>query len=510
MSTSTSTYPGSTDGSALSVERNGINVIDESQRKGRPSDLFWPWCAANISVFGVSYGSFVLGFGINGWQAVIAGVLGVVFSFVLVGLVSLAGRRGSAPTMVLSRAAFGVRGNSVPALVSYLILVGYETALVALATFATATVFGRLGWSAGNSTKILAFVIVALIIVAGGVLGFDTVMRLQRYLTILMVVVTIGYIALTVHDISTTALGRLPSGDGKAMFGAFVVVVSGFGISWVNSAADYSRYLPRRASGGGVVGWTTLGGSLPLVILVSYGVLLAGSDAKLSAALGSDPVGALTPALPDWFLVPFAMVAVAGLVSGALLDIYSSGLTLLTLGLPTPRWMAAGIDGVIMVIGTIYIVWFAGDFLTPFFAFLVTLAVPISAWCGVFLADLMLRRRAYSDADLFDPRGRYGSVNPVAVGSMVVATVIGWGLVVSTAADGYEPEAAGFGWQGYLLEPLGLGPKLNGPWTYANLGVIAALVLPFLTYLLLGRGLVSRQEAEPSEAGTSRLAGEQR
>jgi nucleobase:cation symporter-1, NCS1 family len=503
MATSTSTRSGSTEGSPLSVERNGINVIAESERKGKPSELFWPWCAANISVFGVSYGSFVLGFGINGWQAVVAGVVGVVLSFVLVGLVSLAGRRGSAPTMVLSRAAFGVRGNSVPTLVSYLILVGYETALVALATFATATVFGRLGWSTGNDTKILAFVVVALIIVAGGVLGFDTVMRLQKYLTILMVVVTVGYIALTVDQISTTALGTLPTGGGKAMFGAFVVVVSGFGISWVNSAADYSRYLPRRASGKGVVGWTTFGGSLPLVILVSYGVLLAGSDAKLSTALAADPIGALTPALPDWFLVPFAVVAVAGLVSGALLDIYSSGLTLLTLGLPAPRWMAAGIDGVIMVIGTIYIVWFAGDFLTPFFAFLVTLAVPIAAWCGVFLADLLLRRRPYSDADLFDPRGRYGSVNAVALGSMVVATLIGWGLVVSTAADGYPPEAAGFGWQGYLLEPLGLGPKLNGSWTYANLGVIVALVLPFVAYLLLGRRSVRRQEAGPAESTTA-------
>jgi len=181
-----------------------------------------------------------------------------------------------------------------------------------------------------------------------------------------------------------------------------------------------------------------------------------------------------------------------------LLDIYSSGLTLLTLGLPVQRWMAAGIDGVIMIIGTIYIVWVADDFLTPFFAFLVTLAVPIAAWCGIYLADLFLRRRDYDTADLADPRGRYGSVNLVAVGSMVVATLIGWGLVVSTAADGFPPEAKGFGWQGYLLEPLGLGPKVGGPWTYANLGVIVALVLPFISYLLLGRGEVRRQEAQTS------------
>ena len=57
----------------LQVEMNGINVIAESERKGRPRDLFWPWFAANVSVLGISYGAFVLGFGISFWQAVIVG-----------------------------------------------------------------------------------------------------------------------------------------------------------------------------------------------------------------------------------------------------------------------------------------------------------------------------------------------------------------------------------------------------------------------------------------------------
>ena len=53
----------------LSVEQNGINVISDAERKGHPRDLFWPWCAANIAVLGISYGSFLLGFGVSFWQA---------------------------------------------------------------------------------------------------------------------------------------------------------------------------------------------------------------------------------------------------------------------------------------------------------------------------------------------------------------------------------------------------------------------------------------------------------
>ena len=98
----------------LGIEANGINVIDESERRGTPAQLFWPWCASNVSVLAVSYGSFVLGFGLSLGQALLAAVVGAVLSFLLVGLVSIAGKRGSAPTLVLSRAAFGRYGNVVP------------------------------------------------------------------------------------------------------------------------------------------------------------------------------------------------------------------------------------------------------------------------------------------------------------------------------------------------------------------------------------------------------------
>jgi NCS1 family nucleobase:cation symporter-1 len=76
----------------LHVEANGINVIAENERKGQPRDLFWPWFAANISVLGLSYGSFELGFGISFWQAIIVGVAGIVLSFLACGFIAVAGR----------------------------------------------------------------------------------------------------------------------------------------------------------------------------------------------------------------------------------------------------------------------------------------------------------------------------------------------------------------------------------------------------------------------------------
>ena len=205
-------------------------------------------------------------------------------------------------------------------------------------------------------------------------------------------------------------MSAIPGGSTEALIGALVFMMTGFGLGWVNCAADYSRYLPRRSSGRGVVGWTTFASSIAPIFLLVFGLLLAGSSKSLSSAIGADPIGALAILLPTWFLVPFAIVAVLGLIGGSVLDIYSSGLALLTLGVRIPRYAAALIDGTVMTIGTIYVVFVAHNFIGQFEGFLITLGVPIAAWCGVMLADIALRRRDYAEPELFTPSGRYGDI----------------------------------------------------------------------------------------------------
>jgi len=102
----------------VAVELNGINVIAEEERKGTPRQLFWPWFGANVSVLGLAYGSFVLGFGISFWQAVIAGVIGIVVSFLLCGLVAIAAQiivepNAAVPTVGASGAVAAVLGGYI-------------------------------------------------------------------------------------------------------------------------------------------------------------------------------------------------------------------------------------------------------------------------------------------------------------------------------------------------------------------------------------------------------------
>jgi purine-cytosine permease-like protein len=468
------------------LEMNGTNFIAQNERSGSARSLFWPWAAANVSLLALSYGSFFLGFGISFWQATFAAIIGTIASFFLVGVSSLAGKRANAPTMTLSRAAFGVKGNVVPGLLSYLIFVGWETVLVSLATLATETVLTRVGDIEPNISRIIGFSIAAGLTVFGGVLGFKVIMRIQKVLTISTIVLTAGYIALTAHLVNWSSVSEMPSGNIQAFLGALIFGITGIGLGWVNCAADYSRYLPRTVSSKGVVGWTVFGASIVPITLVIYGSMLAGSSKDLGEKIGMDPIGALTTLVPTWYLIPFAAVAILGLIGGAILDLYSSGLVLISVGLPVKRHVAASIDAVIMALGTIYIVWIAKDFFGPFQGFLITLGVPIAVWSAIFVADVFMRKQDYKEEDLFNPKGIYGAWNLRSLSLVAIGAIIGWGFVTNTFAGWLS-------WQGYFM---GLIGGKDGPWAYSNIGVIFALVIGFFGHILLSKKIIARQELQ--------------
>ena len=435
------------------LELNGINVISEEERHGTPRNLFWPWMAGNVSLLALSYGSFFLGYGISFWQATAAAILGTVGSFALVAISSLAGKKSNAPTMTLSRAIFGVKGNIVPGFLSYLIFVGWETVLVSLATLATGTVFTEFGHINKNLAELIGFIFAAGLTIVSGVLGFKLIMKIQRWITIATLVLSVGYVLLTLNKINWSAVKSLSNGNGTGFIGALIFGVIGIGLGWVNSAADYSRYLPRNSSSRAVIGWTIFGASIVPILMVIYGSLLAASSKSLNDAIGADPIGALTTLLPKWYLIPFALVAILGLIGGSILDLYSSGIALVSIGLPVKRHIAASIDGGIMTIGTIYIVWIANSFIGPFQSFLITLGVPVAVWSAMFVADV-ISRRSYNEAALFDKNGEYGSWNFKSLGLLAIGSIIGWSFVSKSIG---------------------------------NIGIIYALVIGFVGQLILAK-----------------------
>ncbi len=209
------------------VELTGLETIPESERRGRPAGLFWPWFAANVSVFGIAYGAYLLGFGISFWQALLVGVIGVVVSFFLVGVVSLAGKRGSAPTMVLSRTMFGVHGARVVSILSWLLTVGWESVLCVNAVFAVTATAEYFQKGAGDAVglKIGALIVVAAIIVVLGIFGFHWIMRAQLIITIVTGIVTVVFLVTVLPHIDLAKVGAIPSGSAALVIGGLVFMM---------------------------------------------------------------------------------------------------------------------------------------------------------------------------------------------------------------------------------------------------------------------------------------------
>lgn len=448
----------------LSIEEQGIDTISEEERKGTPASLFWPWFAANVSMFAMSYGAWALGFGISFWQATAMTIIGVVISFLLVGIISIAGKRGNAPTMVLTRATFGVEGAKVPAALSWIATLGWEISLTTTAVLALSSTIEKLGWGSGVAPKIISTIVVVGLVVVAGIFGYDLIMRCQQVITIVTGVITVGFFILGWGHIDFSAIDSVPAGSLPAMLGCCFFVMTGFGLGWVNIAADYSRYLPRNSSNGGIVFWTTFGASIANVFLIFYGLLLAVSNADMAENVGNDPIGAMASILPTWYLIPYTIVAVLGLMSGSIMDNYSNGLALLSFGVKLPRTVAAALTAALTVLGVVYVTFFS----------------------GMFVADVIIRKKDYSTADLYDPKGRYGAWNGKSFAILVVGTVLGWGLVVNTAASWLN-------WQGYLLFLIG---GKEGSWAAANLGVIVALIIGLAGSLMFQRGDIAKQEAD--------------
>jgi purine-cytosine permease-like protein len=140
-----------------------------------------------------------------------------------------------------------------------------------------------------------------------------------------------------------------------------------------------------------------------------------------------------------------------------------------------PRPVTAGIDGVLMIVGGIYMVFIAPTFASVFEAFLLITGVAASAWAAVFLVDLVMHRRdGYDTAALDDVRGRYGRFNWAGIGSMVIGTVVGLGLITSS-----DPHLAVI--TGFLMPPAIADSTL----AFTNLGVLLSFLLAGVLYALL-------------------------
>lgn len=477
--------------SAGQLETRGIEPVPENECKGNPLQLFWVWFAANISILGLPLGATLVAFHqLAIWQVILVALIGAAGSFAVVGVISIAGRRGRAPSLTLSRAIFGVRGNIGPTIISLMSRVGWETVNTTTAAFVLlalcAIVFGTPTEAKNAPLLTLLFIaIFTLLTLSVSGLGHATLLVIQKWATYLFGALNLlvgGFLCATIdwHTVVNTSPAPI-----SAVIIGIGVMAAGTGIGWANAGADMSRYQHRSVSATQLVASAAWGAGIPLVLLITLGGLLSVGNHDLASA--TDPIAAIRNMLPAWMAVPYLLSAFGGLLLSNHLSVYSAGLTTLTLGINIKRVQAVIVDIVAIFCGSIYFMLYADSFYGPFITFISLTAIPITAWVAIFVVDL-IHRQYYSAKDLLDvsPSSFYwyhGGIEWRALSSWALALVLGFCFtrVGTSDADWF------------------VGPLTDSWLGHNGLGWIVTFVVAGGLYGLLG-GAKDRRHARPEPA----------
>ncbi|TPX02225.1 hypothetical protein FJ656_23550 [Schumannella luteola] len=469
------------------IEFGTTEPAPAEQRAGRAPRLFWLAFAPTASVLLLGIGAGLVAGGASLRQAVVAVIVGAAVSALPISLAVLAGRWSGQPALVTSRAVFGVVGNAVPALLAVLTRVGWAGALLWLTADAAGGVAAAAGLGDAGLIRVVA--LVAGILLAGSiaVFGYGLLSGVQAAATVVGATAVVAIVALTLPRLDLSAALAVPDGSWSLVVGGAALVVAVGGLALVQSIGDLARYQRSTGAASAHSAAAVAGATLPTVILVGWGALLAASDRDLGLELTTTPIATLTGLLPAAAAIPLLVAVALSGVAGAAVATYSGGLAITAAGVRAPRPLVTVPAALVAALVAVVLLGAKVDASALLRDAAVTLAVPVAAWAGLVGGDLLLRTRRLHTPSLLRRGGIYPDVRPVAIALLVVLTALGWLLVDSSLP--------GLAWQGGLL-PL-LGPDAAA----ARPGVLAALVGGLLAGLLLGLGTVRRQERSVVEPG---------
>src|SRR5581483_11986074 len=223
----------------------GIEPIPLDQRRLSGFDLAILWGDLGVGLLVLQAGA-LLSPGLGARDALGAIVVGSVIGVLLLGLAAYVAADAGVPTMVLTRAAVGIRGSALPTILNVIQLVGWTSfEILVMAQFANAIVEHLTGLSA-YPLWALVFTVLCTAMAFGGPL---VVVRqwLEKFGVWAMLATSIALVALLVTRFDLSAILATP-GTGELSFWLGVDIVVALPISWFPLVADYNRFARSRSA----------------------------------------------------------------------------------------------------------------------------------------------------------------------------------------------------------------------------------------------------------------------
>jgi purine-cytosine permease-like protein len=468
-------------------------AVSTIERRAKPFSQLFVWSSLTVGIAPILLAYLSLNFELSAIDRIAAIAVGFGISALLISVVAIGGKRSGLSTLFLSRAAFGVTANIVPAIAQVIAKIAIGSVLVVgllgmfngnvvglpeLGQVAIATSGFEIPWMAVLASVLL--VLGSVLALLGGKVLYWAQLSISSFAALAVVLFT-GF---TAGSIQLNDQSFAFSGNWLALVSLVVAVVSTFGALWVNSVADFTRKIAMGEPGKRVVLFVSLAAGVFPFLIATFAILLTGSlSGALRTAALTNPLGAVLNMVPDWLASLMLISSVLTLLAWAANWLYSSSVSLAAISLKLRRYISQPIVLVLALASSLAVISLANSLVSVFTPVVAIGSVLVLAWAGIFVSDVARRRIAYHEVSLTRDYGFYRAANWINLSAFVVSVALGLGFVSSSVA--------GFEWLGYIATAVGASD-----WSATQIGALIALGFASLFPILFGRKRIAAQEAE--------------
>jgi NCS1 family nucleobase:cation symporter-1 len=433
------------------------DIAPLKEQKWGSYNIFAFWMSDVHSVGGYTTAGSLFAMGLTSWQVLIALLVGIFLVYFFCNLVAMPSQRSGTPFAVVCRAAFGIQGAKIPALIRGVIALAWYGIQTYLASHALVVLLLKLQpdwaeWADKDAhgflgLSVLGYIAFAVLWVVQALVfwrGMDTI---RKFIDFCGPAVYIVMAVLAIYLVSRAGWSNIDlnlsdhSLTGFAVFSTFcaavATTVSYFSGPMLNFG-DIARYgkSPQAVRRGNFLG-------LPLNFLVFsvMVVLTASATVPVYGELITDPVDTIAK-LDNTYAIAFGALTL--LIATVGINIVANFIApAFDFSSVAPKKISWRMGGMIAAVGSVLLTpWNLYNSPDTIHYTLDTLAAFIGPVFGVLIAYFyVINRRGLNIAALFDrsPAGEYwyrGGFNVNAVVSTVIAAVVGILIVVVPAFSG--------------------------------------------------------------------------
>ncbi len=368
--------------------------------------LFAVWLGAGISIAEFWVGALLTP-ALSLWAATGVVIFGHIIGNAVMGLIALEGEETGLPTMVLSRAALGIKGSVLPSFLNYLQLIGWTAIMLIVGANAMNVVSATFGFQ----NYYLWVIVLGLVVTLWAYIGPVNWEYLEKFSALLLLILSLW---LTYVTLKQFPLSELLSKTGTGEMGIMLALdlVIAMPLSWAPLVADYSRF----AKGKKEAFWGTY-----------LGYFVSSSLFYLVGALTNVAVGKADPIeiIASYGIgIPAMLIILFSTVTTTFLDVYSAAITFKNI---SPNVDARKQVLLIGILGTLLAIVFPVD---QYESFLLLIGGAFVSLTAIMLTDYFLVKRGYNAKELLYEEGEFRGYNKKALGIWMLGFLFYMGLAV--------------------------------------------------------------------------------